>query len=161
MTDRVADDEVFDRFYRVEFPQLAGALRLVTGDRAVAEELSQEALYRAYLAWGRVRVMDRPKAWLLTVAMNLARRHRRLREPVLARPVADSDPTAAGGQRVDLIRALIGLPIDQRAAVVVRHVLGYSTDEAAEILGRSPEATRALLHRAVRTLREELKEQTP
>jgi len=157
----VDSGETFDRFYRVEYPRLAGALRLMTADRAVGEELAQEAMYRAYRAWGRVRVMDRPGAWLLTVGMNLARRHRHVRKPLLPRPFAGGDPTAAGGDRVDLVRALTALPVDQRAAVVVRHVLGYSTVEAAAILGRSPEATRALLHRAVLTLRDELKEETP
>jgi hypothetical protein len=62
-----ADGEAFDAFYQHEFARLAGALRLVTGDRAVAEELAQEAMLRAYRAWPRVSAMDRPGAWLLTV----------------------------------------------------------------------------------------------
>jgi len=154
-------DESFARFYEAEYPRLAGALRLMTGDRAVAEELAQEALYRALRAWGRVREMDRPGAWVVAVGMNLARRHRHLPNISAHKTDAFDDPTAVGGERADLIRVLGGLPVDQRAAVVVRHVLDYPTADAAVILGRSPEATRALLHRAVETLRKELKEQTP
>lgn len=153
-----ASEEAFGRFFAVEYPRLAGALRLTTGSETVAEELAQEAMYRAYLAWDRVRVMERPGAWVLTVGMNLARHPRHLPNLILETDIF-ADPSAAGGERTDLLRALGSLPGDQRAAVIVRHVLGYPTAEAAGILGRSPDAVRALLARAVRALRARLEEQ--
>jgi RNA polymerase sigma-70 factor, ECF subfamily len=48
---------------------------------------------------------------------------------------------------------LATLPIDQRAAVALRHLEGYSTAEIATLLGRTIEATESLIARGVRTLR--------
>lgn len=152
------EDDGFARFFAAEYSRLAGALRLATGNHAAGEELAQEAMYRTYVAWERVRGMERPGAWVLTVGMNLARRHRYVRRPIVGTTDVFADPTGMGGERADLLRALGSLPGDQRAAVVVRHVLDYPTAEAAAVLGRSPEAVRALLARAVRTLRSELRE---
>jgi DNA-directed RNA polymerase specialized sigma24 family protein len=45
------------------------------------------------------------------------------------------------------------LPIEQRAAVALRHVEGYSVPEIARLLARSVEATESLIARGVRTLR--------
>ncbi len=55
--------------------------------------------------------------------------------------------------RVILLDALGRLPLAQRKAVVARFVLGFSTHESADLLGVRPGALRALLHRAVTTLR--------
>jgi DNA-directed RNA polymerase specialized sigma24 family protein len=98
--------------------------------------------------------MDHPAGWLYTTAFNLLKRHWRVEQ----RPVGVmSAPCAQGLDRVvDRVvseRSLAELPNDQRLAIVVRHVLGLSVGEAAAVLGRSPEAVRALTHRGVTTLR--------
>jgi RNA polymerase sigma-70 factor (ECF subfamily) len=147
-----ADD--FDVFYRAEFGRLAGALRLVVNDPHLAEETAQEAFVRAYAAWARVRHLDRPAGGLYTTAFNLVRRHWRLRRrpPAdLPQPVGQGPETSAA--RLALTQALLSLPLNQRKAVVARHVLGFSGEEAAALVGVSPGALRALLHRAVTTLR--------
>jgi len=148
-----ADDD-FDAFYRAEFGRLAGALRLLCGDRVAAEELAQEAFVRAYAAWERVAALDRPAGWLYTTGFNLVRRRWRDRARgrlmTAPRPPAGADDAVT---RVDVAEALATLPLNQRKAVVARHVLGWSTEETAALLGISPGALRALLHRAVVSLR--------
>ena len=44
----------FERFFEVEYPRLARALLLLTGDPREAEDLAQEALARAFERWARV-----------------------------------------------------------------------------------------------------------
>jgi RNA polymerase sigma-70 factor (ECF subfamily) len=66
-------------------------------------------------------------------------------------PFAPAEPSSAG----DRARTLLSqLPLDQRAAVTLRHAEGYSVKEIAELLGRSVEATESLIARGVRTLRQ-------
>jgi RNA polymerase sigma factor (sigma-70 family) len=141
----------FDDFYRQEYRRLAGALWLACGDRLVAEELAQETFVRAIRAWNRVVEMDRPDLWLHTVGFNLVRRRWKRRTPpqLMSSSPRDGDVDA----RLDLIAALARLSADQRRAVVLRYVLGYSAAEVATVLGRSPEAVRSLCHRAIAALR--------
>jgi RNA polymerase sigma-70 factor (ECF subfamily) len=153
-----ADDE-FAVFYRSEFGRLAGALCLMVGDRGRAEDLAQEAMLRAYRSWSRVGEMDRPAAWLHQVGVNLVFRRRRRLRGFAERP-HQVDEFGLVGVRAELIAALARLPVDQRTAVVVRHVLGYSTEEAAVVMDRSVGAVRAVLHRGVAALRAELQEET-
>src|SRR4051812_26802776 len=81
LDDRAAEARTsgFERFFREEYPRLVILLVAVTGDRAVAEELAQEALLRAHVRWDRIIRYDRPGAWVRRVALNLASHHRRRR----------------------------------------------------------------------------------
>lgn len=144
----------FDDFYAREYGPLAGALRLMCGDSGAAEEVAQEAFVRAYERWSRVREFARPRAWLYTVAFNLARRRRRRAARPLP-PISASRPDdpASSADRMIMADSLARLPMSQRQAVVARYVLGLSTEEAAAVLGISAGALRAVLHRAVVVLR--------
>lgn len=147
-------DEAFDRLYRAEFGRLAGALRLACGgDGPLGEELAQEAFFRLYVRWDRVMRLDRPLGWLYATSFNLVRRSWRTRRRAEAQPERDVGYAPDSHDRLVLEEALANLPLSQRQAVVVRHVLGFSTDEAAQILDTNPVALRALLHRAVKSLR--------
>ena len=53
-------------FIRREHPRLVGALTLHCGDRALAEDLAQEALVRVCDRWTQVEAMEQPTAWLYT-----------------------------------------------------------------------------------------------
>lgn len=143
----------FDDFYRDEFPRLAGSLVIVCGDRGVAEELAQEAFTRALNHWDRVSLLDRPAGWLYRTGFNLLRaywrRNARDERPLTTDPIV----VPQDGSRVDLVRLLGRLSHQQRQAVVLRHVLDYSTDEAAEVMQISAGALRMTLHRAVESLR--------
>jgi RNA polymerase sigma-70 factor (ECF subfamily) len=90
-------------------------------------------------------------------------RTRRAAEPSWLEPYADSalpDPASGPEARYEqreaiqlsFIVALQQLPAKQRAALVLRDVLGFHTDEAASILETTPQSVKAALQRARTTL---------
>lgn len=155
--EALASTSDFDTFYRDNYGRLAGSLRILCGDPGVAEELAQEAFIRAYSRWKRVATHESPDGWLFQTGYNLAKRRwkKAAKHPVTVgideRQLSSVDaPTT---DRAELIAAIGRLPIKQRGAVVARYVLGYSSDEAAELLGMSSSNLRVTLHRATTALR--------
>jgi RNA polymerase sigma factor (sigma-70 family) len=159
------DEEAGKAFCAREYPRLVAALTYRVGDRHVAEELAQEALLRACARWGRVGKLDSPGGWVWHVARNLATSHRRRRQAERRANqrhglLTDRHLDPAPADR-DLTVALERLPGRQRDAVVLRHVLDLSVEEAAVRLGATPDAVRSLTKRGVSTLRAELSPARP
>lgn len=129
--------------------------RLV-GDEA--EDLVQEALFRAYLGLSQLRDPGRFGAWLCGIAVNLAKmrlRRRRLETRLLSEPTTDDGLKES--EVLALVRdAVAVLPPGQRNAVVMHYVDGLSCDEIAGLLNTTPGAVRVRLHRAREQLRERL-----
>src|SRR6266511_276115 len=147
----------FEEFFRSEHLRLGKAIYLLTGDAAEAEDLSQEALARAYERWDRVRSMESPVGYVYRIAVNLYRRRLRRRallRQVEAPPMEDEDPANVAGRRSDLLSALRALSIEQREAVVLVEWLGYTAEEAGRVLGIEPGSVRSRLHRARAALHE-------
>ena len=149
--------------YRAHCAMLVAYLFTVTRDRALAEDLAQEAFARLIVqARGPTSLPLEPAAWLVRVGRNLAvsqARHRRVGERISGRlpasvPARSAEDVAiaqlAGRRAID---ALDALDHDARTAVAMS-AAGYSGVEASVRLGRSPLATRALACRARRRLRE-------
>jgi RNA polymerase sigma factor (sigma-70 family) len=149
-------------FCRREHPRLVGTLSLYCGDVALAEELAQEALYRACREWSKVSMMAAPGAWVHRVAINLAnsayRRRLAARRASHALHVLGHDDAYTHDQATAMAvrQAVAALPARQRAAIVLRHFSGYSVAETAELLGVSEGAVKQLTHRAAATLRDRL-----
>jgi RNA polymerase sigma-70 factor (ECF subfamily) len=145
-----------------EHPRLVGTLSLFCGDAAVAEELAQEALYRACRDWAKVSTMPAPGAWVHRVAINLANsthRRRRVERRAIQTNQAihrHENVTSDPGTAIAVRQAVAALPPRQRAAVALRHFAGYSVAETAELLGVSEGAVKQLTHRAAATLRDRL-----
>lgn len=68
-----ADDDAasFDDFFRNSKRPLVSMAYVLTGDLQVAQDLTQEALLRAWSRRGRVRTYDDPRAWTRRVLRNL------------------------------------------------------------------------------------------
>jgi len=101
------DEGTIRAFLATEYPRIVGAVALVAGSRAAAEDAVQEALARAWERTDRGEGIDSLPAWVTRVAMNLSRSAlRRLRAELRARErLAAAAPTAetAGAEvRVDL-----------------------------------------------------------
>lgn len=139
---------------------LALASRLL-GDRAEAEDVTQEALLRLWRVapdWrqGEARVMT----WLARVARNLAiDRLRRRRGGPLEDVDEPADPALPIDERLierdraaALSAAMAQLPERQRTAVHLRLIEGLSNPEVAEVLGLSVEAVESLTARGKRKL---------
>ena len=152
----IANGLSFETFYEREFSRLAGSLRMVVGDDDTAVDLAQEAFARALHHWDRLCDYDRPAGWLYRTAFNLVRGSWRRRRLAATWKPDDSPAVATEGateDRLDVQRALAGLPLTQREAVVLRHILDYSTEDAAAVMGVSEGAFRMLVHRGVAALR--------
>lgn len=65
-------DDGFTAFFQSAYPRIVGQLRLLTGDRASAEDLAQEAFIRAAARWRQLARYDQPEAWVRTTAFRLA-----------------------------------------------------------------------------------------
>jgi RNA polymerase sigma factor (sigma-70 family) len=147
-------------FVRREHPRLVAAMTLLLDDRAVAEEIAQEALLRAASRWERVGELRSPGGWTHRVAVHLATsqlRRRRLERRARAR-LAEPDVVDAVDTTTALTvrRALAELSPRDRRLLVLHHVLGWSAVELADHDGGTPEAMRQRLVRARAALRAEL-----
>lgn len=145
------------------YPRLVRMLSLYTGDVHVAEELAQEALVRASSRWSQVATYDRPDAWVLRVARNLAtsawRRRQAARRAATrdGRPDVTSEPVDVA--TVHTVReALARLSAADREVLVLRHHLDWSVADVAEELRISESAVRSRTKRAADRLRDELRE---
>ena len=137
----------FEEFYDGESLVLFRRLWLVTGNRAEAEELMQEAFLRVWERWDRVGRMDDPAGYLYRTAMNLFRkRYRRamlaIRRSVGLAPAGDDFADADDRQTVR--RVLATLPPRQRAALVLTEMLGLTAEEAGDALGVKASTVRSL-----------------
>jgi len=153
-----AKDE-FTRFYEGGFARLVGQLALVTGNRHDAEDAVQEAFARASTRWSRLRDYDVPEAWVRRVALNLAVngvRGRRRRLAALVRLGPPAPVPAADVADVALAEALAALPLGQRQALVLHHLVGMPVEEVAATLRVPPGTVKARLHRGRRALAAQL-----
>lgn len=146
---------------RLAPPVLGFAARMLGGDRAEAEDVTQEAMLRLWKIapdWrqGEAKV----STWLFRVASNLCTDRLRKRRSVdidsVAEPEDDAPGAVAGLIEADRARALEGalaqLPDRQREAVVLRHLEGLTNPEIAEAMEISVEAVESLTARGKRTL---------
>jgi RNA polymerase sigma-70 factor (ECF subfamily) len=123
-----------------------------TGDREDASDALQEALVSAFRRAGSFRGDAQVTTWLHRIVVNacldrIRRRKAKATEPLpddqdhrteLADRVPADDPAEASERRADVLAALRQLNEDQRAALVLVDMEGYSVDEAAEVLGCAP-----------------------
>jgi RNA polymerase sigma factor (sigma-70 family) len=155
------DAASFEGFAVANYERLFGALCLVTGDRYDAEDIAQEALVRVLERWDRVREMNDPQAYLFRTALNVFRnRLRRTRLALLKAftPRSDKDSFAALEDQEIVMRGLRRVSANQRAALVATALLGYTSEEAARILGTTPSNVRARSTRARAALRDAIGE---
>lgn len=154
----VRDDE-FRTFYERMHDRALGTARRLLGDRTVAEDISAEALARAYARWEHVRSHPNPDAWLLRVVGNLAIDHRRRdRSGPMPRlePTAPDRPDDAAALQVDLARAVHRLSRRQQEVVVMRYLIDLSEEDVAGSLGMSEGSVKTHLSRARGHLREHM-----
>jgi RNA polymerase sigma-70 factor (sigma-E family) len=131
----------------------------LTGDWALAEDLLQTALARAYPRWSRVR-KDDPEAYVRKIMLNTWsswwRRRWRGEVPTAQLPeVTSPDGLAAVDSREALRRALAKLPAGQRAVVVLRYHQDLSEAQVAGLLGISIGTVKSQAAKALAALRDQ------
>lgn len=156
---RTAEAADFEAFFRAEYEHLFQALYLLIGDVHEADDVTQEALLRAYERWDRVGSMDSPAGYIYRTALNLYRsRLRRIavraRRVFAAIPSDDVSGSVAASH--DVHAALAAIPEGQREALVLVEWLGLGSEEAGLVLGIDASSVRGRLHRGRASLRERL-----
>jgi RNA polymerase sigma-70 factor (ECF subfamily) len=142
-----SDTAAFEDFFRGQTQSLYAHLCLITGNRAEAEELAQEAFLKVWERWDRVADMEQPVGYLYATAMNLFRKRYRRAVLALRKTVSEElrrDEFATVEDRSLVARALVELTPRQRAALVLTEMIGFSSEEAGQMLGVSPGTVRAL-----------------
>ena len=146
----------FESFVLENQTRLFGFLCLMTGSRYEAEEIAQEAFVRVLDRWDHVHRLEDPPGYLFVTAVNVFRKRLRRAKLALRRSIgaAPSDDAFGAVEDREVVQsALAQLPLDQRAALVVTTLLGYSSEEAGHILGARPSTVRARATRARTALR--------
>lgn len=151
-----ARDDAFTATVGQHYPGLVRRLTAVVGDRESALDLAQESYLRAYRAWDRFDGTD-ARAWLHTIGLRLAfnERDRRRRWRDLLGRRTEAKPWVPAEDR-DLHDALSSLRREQRAALLLNAVDGYTQAEIAAIMGVPPGTVASWLSRAKAQMREVL-----
>jgi RNA polymerase sigma-70 factor, ECF subfamily len=148
--------EQFTAFYRTHLSDVYGyLLRLCAGDRALAEDLTQDVWLALVEELRRGRLERADIRWLITVArsrfIDSARRERRRQsklELIRRAQPSDIEPTCS-----DVLDQLDRVLPMHRAVLVLRYVDDLSVPEVATAIGRNLTATNSLLARARSELR--------
>ncbi len=176
--DRYAngDDVAFDELYRLGAPRVRGFLLRLSGDVALADDLTQETFLRVHRARGAFTAGAAAIPWLLAIARNALRDNARRAQarPSLrsTTPTDDEGPVneAAPDERGDEVlvaremleivqRALGAMPALHREAFVLIRFEGLSVSEAAAVLGATEGAVKVRAFRAYEALRGALSRQ--
>jgi len=124
--------------------------RRLTGNAFDAEDLVQESLARAFTQAAQAHSpIASPRAWLFRVATNAYVDSYRRQSPVLMDSVEQVAPTAADPAEVrDAWAELVTLlPPQERAALALKDLFGFTLAEVADVLRTSVGAVKAALHR--------------
>jgi RNA polymerase sigma-70 factor (ECF subfamily) len=132
---------------------------MLTGDRATAEELVQEAFARVWASPRTPSAEPDFRRWLYRAITNLARdyhRRRVLESKLRFWAPPEIDPVEAVLHRAedrDLLRAVISLPFKDRQAIYLRYFDGLPFADVAQVTGTTESAARIRVHRALKELR--------
>lgn len=153
-------DAVIERFERLYAAHGAEALRFahfLTGDKALAEDIAQDAFVRVLGKFRDLRSESAFRPYLLRTVLNLSRsnfRRRRLEERWITSTHTPACTLPDIETRDELMRALQRLPHRQRAALVLRYCEDLSEYATSEVLGTSVKAVKSLVARGLARLRE-------
>jgi RNA polymerase sigma-70 factor (ECF subfamily) len=158
----------FETILEAHHPEIFRYLLRVTARRSDADDLSQETFLRAWRAYRGLGPDANVRAWLFTIATNLARNHfraerRRRNAHAAVRAVrVETDGTRPDGEaafnetRARLDRVVATLPLKQRLAFVLRKIHELDYEAIASSLECSAETARAHVFQALRKIRRDL-----
>lgn len=153
----------FEEFAAARLPAVLRFAGVLTGDRALAEDVVQEALIRASQRWPAIGQLERPEAYVRKMIVNeylsWRRRSWRLVPGGTGGDLGEQptpDHAADYAERDAITAELAKLPRRQRAVLVLRYYQGLSDQEIAEVLGCRPGTVRGYAARALTALRVEM-----
>ena len=168
------DERGFERVYRLHSQRIYGlCLRMVRGDAAQAEELTQESFMHLFRKINTFRGESAFSTWFhrLTVNIVLMRLRKRTHQIVSLEEILEPREHSAGLQkyiaqrdlrlcgtvdRMDLERAIEQLPQGYKTIFILHDMRGYNHSEIARIRGCSLGNSKSQLHKARARLRQTL-----
>jgi RNA polymerase sigma factor (sigma-70 family) len=156
------DLEDFGGFYERAYPQAYRVALGITGDRALADDVAQEAFARAFRDRSRFRGDAPGSAWIHRIVVNEAldalrrRRWTRSLDAQVVELAVRPDGSAAVADRLSIEGALAGLAPKQRAAVVLRYYVDMDYATIASVLGTTAGNVGVMLTRSLDRLRNQL-----
>lgn len=130
---------------------------LCCGDAALADDIAQESLIKAYLSSDGFDHPEKFTAWIYRIGYHTFLNHRRSERTFsdydAVRHVAADVLTDKAFRYDDLYAALRRLPEKERMAILLFYLEGYAVKEIADIVGASPDAVRQHLSRGRHHLR--------
>lgn len=175
---RDLDQAAISLLYKRFLPVIYRYAMARTGDVHTAEDVTSETFFAMVEGITGMRASDELSfaAWLLGIARNkVAMHYRALRSrPDVRHELAEDAHPFATAEQADplavitareswseVVAALNLLTEEQRSVVLYRCILGYSTDEVAQLLEKQPGTIRALQFRALASLDRHLKAAPP
>lgn len=161
------DTEAFgDLLRRYQGRVFSLVLRLVSREDE-AQELTQEVFLQAFKSRQRFDAARPFRPWLLKIAVNVCRNHRRNSarreypgelpngaEPLWASPLPDGEQRTSRNETARALDAALGrLPADDRALLLLRFCEGLNYDELGTVYHRPQTVLKMRVHRAVKRLR--------
>jgi len=160
--DAVAAEGLVD-LYRTHYPSLVRMAALLLHDVGAAEDVTQDAFAKVYLAWDRIREPEKALAYVRSAVLNGARsrmRHLHVVDRHRPEPGPDTQSAEAGAMsgedHREVIAALRALPTRQRECLALRYYLGLSEAEIAAALGISAGSVKTHTHRGMAALEKTL-----
>jgi len=150
----------FDKLVAIFHQDMYRYAAWLSRDRSIAEDVVQEALLRAWKSLDALRDDSAAKPWLLTIVRRENARYfeRRRLETVdidnLTASQAAMLAEAPNEELADLRAAIFELDDDYREPLVLQVLMGYSTDEIANMMGLKQGAVLTRLHRARNKLKD-------
>lgn len=156
------DTRAFERLYRRHVDRVHALCLRLTGNRANAEDCTQQTFIKAWSALRHFETRSSFGTWLHRIAINVVfdqRRQRALKEE----PLSPKSHAASAGQWLDtpvelgeIEAAILALPEGARDVLVLSGIYGHSHAEVAGMLGIAEGTCKAQLHRARQLLRARL-----
>lgn len=158
------DIEAFGALYERYLERIYRYIRVRVAEETIAEDISENVFLRAYESIDRYQERGFPfSAYLYRIARNqIVDYYRKRKEEA---PIEAADQTIADTQNLEdglilsdqvqeILAALETLPEDYQEVIRLRVVLDMPTSDVAKWMNRSEGATRVLLHRALKAIRE-------
>ena len=153
------DDAAFELIVRRHTDAVWRFARSMLRDDGAAEEAVQDTFVKAHRALDRFRGESALRTWLVSICHRACLdRLRRKHVDVVPLEAAREQRTREEqtGLRLALEEALAQLPDDEREGFTLVHVLGYSREEAADVVGVPPSTMRSRVARGRERLAEAL-----
>jgi len=152
----------FEQLVRRHQPRILMLQRRFSGDRALAEDLSQETFLQAWRKLDSFRGTGRFSAWLAKLAYNVFLQHVRKTGDRQQDISIDDQATAELAmpqpgnidELADLPRLLSVLSYEQQLVIVLNYGHGLSNTEISQVLGIAPGTVKSQIHRAKDKIRQ-------